>query len=107
MGHDDSVGQGLCPGSAFKASEDDASSREDGKPPDVAFLPTDAAPNADHITAQLGLCEALAGWEPWSAPSAQLLQAMAQVQRVRQASRAAMDTRTVCTRRAEAMTELA
>ena len=45
----------------------------DGEKPDVAFKPAGAAPDADHIAAELDLCVASAGWVPWTLPSAQLV----------------------------------
>ena len=68
--------------------------------------PAGASPDADHIAAEFDLCVALVGWEPWSAPSAQLLQAMEQAQRVRRVAPAAVDTISTCALRAEAITEL-
>ena len=73
----------------------------------MAFLPAGAAPDADHIAAELELCVALAGWDPWSAPTAPLLRAKEQVQCVRGAGPAAVCMATACERRAEAIMELA
>ena len=56
LGHGYSTGQGLCPGTACKAAGNDAHGLEDGAKPDVAFRPTFAAPDADHIATELELC---------------------------------------------------
>ena len=51
---------------------------------------------------------ALGGGAPWSAPSAEVLQAMANVQRYREsAGKELADLPVMCTRRAEAITEMA
>ena len=100
------VSQGLCPDSGGPNARDEADGYEDGEKPDVAFPPASAPPSADHIAAELELCVALSKWEPWGAPSAQLLQAMEQVQRVRGNVAGTMDMGSTCVRRAEAITEL-
>ena len=64
--------------------------------------------NPGAIAVELELCGALGGWAPWSAPSAEVLQAMANVQRYREsAGKELADLPLMCTRRAEAITELA
>ena len=74
----------------------------------MAFQPTGTAPYADHIAIKLDLCVPLAGWEPRGGVlSAQLLQAMDQVRRIRGAAPAAVDVCTTCARPTEAITELA
>ena len=49
VGHGDSVGQGLCPGSAFNAAEYGTSGLEDRKQAYVAFQLAGAAPDANNI----------------------------------------------------------
>ena len=85
----------------------DARGLGDGDTPDVAFQPPGAAPDACYIATELDLCVALAGWEPWALPSAQLLQAVDQARRIRGVAPAAMDTITTCARRFYAIAELA
>ena len=101
------AGLGLCPDSSGHTAQDHAGGLEDGEQPDLAFPPASAAPTDDHIAVELELCVALARWEPWSTPSAELVQAMERVQRVRGVAPATVDMATTCLRRAEAITEMA
>ena len=80
---------------------------DDGEPPEAAFPPAEVHSRAEAVEAELEMCQALSTWQPWSAPSMALLQAMAKTQRVRGAAHAAADIVTTCERRAEAITELA
>ena len=77
-------GLDLCPGLGG-TRQADPTGAEDGEDPDVAFSPAgDAAQmNPGAIAAELEICAALGRWVPWSAPSAEVLQAMANVQRDR------------------------
>ena len=102
-------GLDLCPGPGG-TRQADPTGAEDGEDPDVAFSSAgDAAQmNPGAIAVELELCGALGGWVPWSAPSAEVLQAMANVQRYREsAGKELADLPLMCTRRAEAITELA
>ena len=77
-------GLDICPGPGG-TRQADPGDPEDGEDPDVAFSPAgDAAQmNPGAIAAELEICAALGRWVPWSAPSAEVLQAMANVQRDR------------------------
>ena len=90
VGHGDSVGQGLFCVSALEVAEHNTHGLEDGEKPDVVVKPAGAAPDADHIAAELDLCVSLAGWVALSVPSAQSLQAMEQAQRTRGVASAAV-----------------
>ena len=54
-------GQGLLSGFALEVAELDARGLEDADKPDVVVKSVGAAPDADHIAAELDLCVALAG----------------------------------------------
>ena len=102
-------GLDLCPGPGG-TRQADPTGAEDGEDPDAAFSSAgDAAQmNPGAIAAELELCAALGRWGPWSAPSAEVLQAMANVQRYREsAGKELADLPVMCTRRAEAITEMA
>ena len=78
-------GLDLCPGPGG-TRQADPTGAEDGEDPDVAFSYAGYAAqmNPGAIAVELELCGALGGWVPWSAPSAEVLQAMANVHRYRQ-----------------------
>ena len=96
-------GSGLCPGPIAdgrpETSDDD----------DANFEPTFPAskPNPELLNAELELCKVLGAWCPWDSPGTHLLQAIAHVQRLRDASTDRVDMNAMCMRRAEAITELA
>ena len=99
------AGKGLCPDSSGRPARDEDSGLEDGEAPDWTFAT--APPEAAHTEAELALCVALANWEPWSTPSACILEAMGLLERVRGNAPATLDMSTRCVRRAEAIVELA
>ena len=101
------VGSGLRSDSNGRAENDEANGLEDGETPGVAFPATSTSQQTAVIEAELALCMALANWEPWSTPSAQLIQAMDQVQRNQGTRPATVDITTMCMRRSQAITEMA
>ena len=64
-------------------------------------------PNPELLNAEIELCKVLGTWCPWDSPGTHLLQAIAHVQRLRDASTDRVDMNAMCMRRAEAITELA
>ena len=103
---------GLCPSSGTQARPGTAEEAdEDGEEPDMEFQdahrPPDVSPG--DLDVEIQLCQALSRWDPWSVPSAEVLQAMQDVQRQRASSSGMMqsDTAQVCAQRAEAITALA
>ena len=111
---------GLYPSTGTKdagqqAQQEGAEGDEDGEEPDGVFPGTDR-PSADRpsdaspetLDAEISLCQALALWDPWSVPSAEVLHAMHSVQRHRDTPGAVpSDMGRMCVQRAEAITALA
>ena len=95
---------GLCPSSGTQARPGTAEEAdEEGEEPDVEFQdanrPRDVSPR--DLDVEIQLCQALSKWDPWSVSSAEVLQAMQDVQRQRASSSGMMqsDTAQVCAQR--------
>ena len=103
------LGKGLCPSPSRRGHDvaGDPNGLDDGEPPAVAFPDANPQISAAAVEAELGMCTALATWEPWHTPSAALLQAMECTRQAREGAQYTPDIATICERRAGAIMEIA
>lgn len=100
------VGARTTPGHKIESKDEDEDAEEPGKVFHDMSGPDQGVAAA--LDVEIRLCQALTRWSPFATPSAEVLEAMGDVQRHRAAGSAVFsDMPSMCSQRAEAMTALA